>query len=95
MSQKNWNTFRLPLDILMSVISIILMGGAYLFPADIVHEILGVALFVLWAVHITLNHKWYEAVFKGKYNARRIIQTVINYGILVCVDFLMTSGIIL
>ena len=95
MSQKNWNTFRLPLDILMSVISIILMGGAYLFPADIVHEILGVALFVLWAVHITLNHKWYEAVFKGKYNARRIIQTVINYGILVCVVFLMTSGIIL
>ena len=89
------NKLRMPVDILMTLVSIVLMGGSYLFPADIVHEILGVALFVLWAVHITLNHKWYGAVFKGKYKARRIMQTVINSGILVCVIFLMISGIIL
>ena len=58
MPQKNWNTFRLPLDILMTLVSIILMGGAYLFPAGIVHEILGVILFILWAIHIILNHRW-------------------------------------
>ena len=38
MTQKNWNTFRLPIDIAMTILSIILMGGSYLFPADIVHE---------------------------------------------------------
>ena len=85
----------MPIDIAMTIISIILMGGAYLFPADIVHEILGVTLFILWAVHITLNRRWYSAIFRGKYNARRILQTVINCGILICVIFLMISGIIL
>ncbi len=91
----NSKQLRLTLDILMTLISIVLMGGAYLFPAGIVHEILGVALFVLWAVHITLNHRWYGAVFRGQYNAHRILQTVINCAILVCVIFLMISGIIL
>ena len=108
--------FRISLDITMTILSIILMGGNYLFPADIVHEILGVGLFVLWAVHIILNHRWYAslaqasklitstnandrrsygAIFKGKYNPYRVMQTVINSCILICTIFLMISGIIL
>ena len=86
---------RLTIDIIMTIFSIILMGGNYLFPADIVHEILGVGLFVLWAVHITLNRRWYGAIFRGKYNAYRVMQTVINCCILICTIFLMISGIIL
>lgn len=89
------NKIRMSVDIAMTVLSIILMGGNYLFPADIVHEILGVALFLLWAVHITLNRRWYGAIFKGKYNPYRIMQTVINCSILICTLFLMISGIIL
>ena len=86
---------RMPIDITMTLLSIILMGGNYLFPADIVHEILGLALFLLWAVHIALNHRWYGAIFKGKYNPYRVMQTVVNCGILICALFLMISGIIL
>ena len=86
---------RMTIDITMTILSIILMGGNYLFPADIVHEILGVALFVLWAVHITLNRRWYGAIFRGKYNPYRVMQTVINCCILICTIFLMISGIIL
>ena len=110
------NKFRISLDITMTILSIILMGGNYLFPADLVHEILGVALFVLWAVHITLNRRWYAslaqasklitstnandrrsygAIFRGKYNPYRVMQTVINCCILICTIFLMISGIIL
>ena len=48
---------RMTVDITMTILSIILMGGNYLFPADIVHEILGVGLFVLWALHIILNRQ--------------------------------------
>ena len=87
--------FRISLDITMTILSIILMGGNYLFPADLVHEILGVALFVLWAVHIALNRHWYGAIFRGKYNPYRVMQTIINCGILICALFLMISGIIL
>lgn len=89
------NKIRLPLDIMMTLVSIVLMGGNFLFPAEIVHEILGVALFVLWAIHIILNRRWYGAIFKGKYNPYRIMQTVINCCILICTIFLMISGIIL
>ena len=86
---------RMTIDITMTILSIILMGGNYLFPADIVHEILGVGLFVLWALHIILNRHWYGAIFRGKYNPYRVMQTVINCCILICTIFLMISGIIL
>ena len=89
------NKIRLQLDIMMTLVSIVLMGGNFLFPAEIVHEILGVALFVLWAMHIFLNRRWYGAIFKGKYNPYRVMQTVINCCILICTIFLMISGIIL
>ena len=89
------NKIRLPLDIMMTLVSIVLMGGNFLFPAEIVHEILGVGLFVLWGVHIFLNRRWYGGIFKGKYNPYRIMQTVINCCILICTIFLMISGIIL
>ncbi len=86
---------RMTIDITMTILSIILMGGNYLFPADLVHEILGVGLFVLWALHIILNRRWYGAIFKGKYNPYRVMQTIINCCILICTIFLMISGIIL
>ena len=91
----NPQRLRMTIDITMTILSIILMGGNYLFPADIVHEILGVGLFVLWALHIILNRRWYGAIFKGKYNPYRVMQTVINCCILICTIFLMISGIIL
>ena len=86
---------RMTIDIIMTILSIILMGGNYLFPADIVHEILGVGLFVLWGVHIALNRRWYGAIFRGNYNPYRVMQTIINCCILICTIFLMISGIIL
>ena len=86
---------RMTIDITMTILSIILMGGNYLSPADLVHEILGVGLFVLWGLHIALNRRWYGAIFRGKYNPYRVMQTVINCCILICTIFLMISGIIL
>ena len=86
---------RMTIDITMTILSIILMGGNYLFPEDLVHEILGVGLFVLWGLHIALNRRWYGAIFRGKYNLYRVMQTVINSCILICTIFLMISGIIL
>lgn len=86
---------RMTIDITMTILSIILMGGNYLFPADLIHEILGVGLFVLWGLHIALNRRWYGAIFRGNYNPYRVMQTIINCCILICTIFLMISGIIL
>ena len=87
----------------MAVLTLILMGGSGLFynafgealDSDLVHEILGVALFVLWVIHIVWNRAWIKGFLKGKYNALRIVRTVINVGVIVCVLFLMISGVML
>ena len=56
---------RMPLDILMTVFSVILMGSTVLFPDDRIHQICGISLIVLWVVHIVLNRRWYSSLFKG------------------------------
>lgn len=85
---------RRTLDIAMAVLTLVMMGGNVLFNG-LVHEILGVVLFVLWIVHIVWNRAWVKAVLKGKYNALRIVRTIINAGVIVCVLFLMVSGVML
>lgn len=91
----NTNKLRMPLDILMTILSIILMGGTVLFPDDRIHQICGILLIVLWVVHIMLNRRWYGALFKGKYQPYRIMQLVVNCGVLICALFLMISGLLM
>lgn len=89
------STVRMAIDITMTILSLMLIGGNYFFPWTGVHEILGVSLFVLWAMHIILNRRWYTSLFKGSYRPFRIMQAIINCAILVCAVFLMISGIML
>lgn len=91
----NTNKLRIPLDILMTILSVILMGGTMLFPDDRVHQICGIALVVMWAVHIILNRRWYGSLFKGKYQPFRIMQLVVNCGVLICAMLLMLSGLLM
>ena len=86
---------RMPLDITMTALSVILMGGTILFPDDRVHQILGMVLIALWAVHIALNRRWYGAIFRGRYNPYRIMQTAVNCGILLCAVLLAVSGMMM
>ncbi len=87
----------------MAVLTLVMMGGNGLFynafgevlDSGLVHEILGVVLFVLWIVHIIWNRAWIKGILKGKYNALRIVRTIINAGVIVCVLFLMISGVML
>ena len=85
----------MPLDILMTILSIILMGGTVLFPDDRIHQICGVLLIMLWVIHIMLNRHWYGSIFKGKYQPFRIMQLVVNCGVLICAFLLMISGLLM
>ena len=91
----NINKLRLPLDILMTILSIILMGGTMLFPDDRLHQICGISLIVIWVVHVILNRRWYGSLFKGKYQPYRIMQIIVNLGVLLCALLLMTSGLLM
>ena len=91
----NTNKFRIPLDILMTILSIILMGGTILFPNDRVHQIFGISLIVIWVVHVILNRRWYGALFKGQYKPYRIMQLIINCDVLICALLLLISGLLM
>ncbi|MGN0729644.1 DUF4405 domain-containing protein [Treponema sp.] len=86
---------RRALDLAMTILSVLLMGGLFLFPSDVVHEILGVALIFLWASHIVLNRNFYKSLFKGKYTPFRIVMTVINTALLASCVLLAVSGVML
>ena len=83
------------LEIPLTILSLVLMGGNMFLPWAPAHEIIGVALMVVWGVHIYANRRWFKATFRGKYNPFRITQSVVNYGMLICVAFLAISGVIL
>ena len=89
------NKFRMPLDILMTLLSIILMGGTMLFPDDRVHQICGISLIVIWVAHLVLNRRWYGSLFKGNYQPYKIMQIIVNLGVLLCALFLMISGLLM
>ena len=83
------------LDILMTLLSVVLMGGTMLFPSDKTHQVLGMALLALWAAHTVLNRRWYASLFKGIYPPYRVIQLFVNAGIAVCALLVAASGMMM
>ena len=91
----NTKKLRIPLDIFMTILSVVLMGGTILFSDERIHQICGITLFLLWAVHFVLNHRWFSSIFNEKYHPYRIMQLVVNIGVLISALFLMISGLLL
>ncbi|MDE6351400.1 MAG: endonuclease [Treponemataceae bacterium] len=86
---------RMTLDILMTLLSVALMGGTVLFPSDKVHQVLGMALLVLWAAHIALNRRWCASLCKGAYPPYRVMQLFVNAGIGMCALLVAASGMLM
>ncbi|MBR1702674.1 MAG: DUF4405 domain-containing protein [Lachnospiraceae bacterium] len=59
------------------------------------HEILGICMFVLFIAHHVINRKWWKSLFKGKYNAVRILNTAVNLFLAVFRILQPVSGILL
>lgn len=82
-------------DAAMYVLFLLLMEQHLI--ADAAHEWMGIAVFALFLLHNALNYRWYAALFKGRYNCLRVVQTAINFllwlAMLGCiVSSLMISG---
>lgn len=87
------NKIRLIIDICMTLLLPLLM--AYSLIGETFHEVVGTVIFVVFLVHHILNRKWYGALFKGKYSARRIFQTALNTLLLLVMILQPVSGILL
>ena len=84
---------KISIDIAMVILLPMLM--AYSLIGEKFHEIIGTVMFVLFIVHHVMNRKWYQALPKGKYNARRVFQTVLDTLLLIFMILQPVSGILM
>ena len=84
---------RIITDVCMTICLLLLM--AYSLVGEVVHEIIGIAIFVLFILHHILNRRWIKGIVKGKYTPYRIVQTLLVIAILILMAGSMISGIIL
>ncbi len=83
--------FRIFIDVLMYIVFIVLMG--HHITDNLIHEILGIAMFILFIIHNILNINFYKTLFKGKYNLKRFFLTSIDILLLVCFVGIIVSSI--
>jgi hypothetical protein len=83
--------FRLANDLIMTFLMLIAM--AYYITGNMVHEVVGVVVLLLFIVHNFLNRRWYRAILKGKHNLRRILQIGINLLFLVTMIVMIVSAL--
>lgn len=67
---------KIVIDVGMSALFLLLMSYPLL--DDSPHEWLGAAVFLLFLTHNILHYRWYKHLFKGKYTAVRVLQTITN-----------------
>ncbi len=82
---------KICVDAAMFVLFLLLMGEFLLKEA---HLWLGIAAATLFVLHTALNYKWYKALFKGKYGAMRIVQTAVNFLLLLNLIICIVSGVL-
>lgn len=82
---------RIAIDIMMYLLFIILMG--HHITENLIHEILGTLLLILFIMHNILNIKYYKIIFKGKYTSKRVLTLIIDMLLLISVIGIIISAI--
>ncbi len=85
--KRNDTLIKRTVDICMSIVLMCLM--AYQVTGEAAHEWSGILMTVLMIVHQILNRRWYGTVFKGRYNAYRLLLTAVN--VLLVISFVLTA----
>ena len=80
---------KITVDVLM-VIAIIL---EFLSLPILIHEIIGIGLIFLIALHLKFNKRYFKAINKGKYNLKRTIELIVNIGLMISLVITIISGI--
>lgn len=87
------STVKILIDIGMTICLLLLMPYSLL--SETAHEWIGMAMLMLFIAHHMLNRKWLLSIGKGKYNAFRVIQTVLVIIMFILMMGSMISGILL
>ena len=84
---------KIIIDFLMTILLLLLM--AFQITGQEFHEWFGAGMLVLFLAHNILNYKWYKNILKGRYNSVRVLQTVVNFTVLLSMLCLAYSGIVM
>ena len=84
---------KLAVDALMTLALLFLMG--YHFWGEALHEWVGAGMLILFIAHHILNGRWHKTLFKGKYNAMRILTLCVDLLVLLAVLAQMYSGLVM
>ena len=76
MRKGRQNHLRTVIDACLLVL--LLCQMAYQVTGEALHEWTGICMTLTVIVHQILNRRWYAAVFRGKYNAYRVLTTAVN-----------------
>ena len=90
MNAKKTNIVKKIVDACMTVLLLCLM--AYQVTGETLHEWFGIGMTVLLIVHHVLNRKWYGALFKGKYNAYRVVTVIVSTLLLAAIALTAVCG---
>ncbi len=80
-------------DMLMALLLPLLM--AYSLIGEETHEWMGVVMVCLFLFHHVLNHRWYKALFHGRYYAVHILNITVNFLLLADMLLMGISGIMM
>lgn len=86
-------SLKIAIDVLMTVALLFLM--AFQVTGSKYHEWIGAAMLILFIIHNVFNIKWYKNLFKGKYNAARILRVIVNLLTLITIIMTGYSGIVM
>lgn len=89
----NKKRIRQLVDIGMVILLPLLM--AYSLIGEKIHEIIGTFMAILFLIHLIQNSKWVAAIPKGRYNSRRIFQTVLDLMLLIFMILQPLSGVLM
>lgn len=82
--------FKWIVDLCMTLVLLCLM--AYQVCGEVLHEWGGMLMTLLLIVHHILNRKWYASLFKGRYNAYRVVTVIVNTLLLGCIALTALCG---
>lgn len=82
---------RKKLDVIMTVLMIAAMS--YQTTGNLLHELAGVLLLLLFLVHHGINRKWYASLSRGRYSRYRTVLLIVNMLTLISMLAAMGTGI--
>ena len=80
---------QIAVDVLMT--AILLLQMSYSLAGELLHEITGIAFFVLFIVHHILVRNYTKALFKGKHTTEKALKITVDILLLVIILLMMAS----